>query len=114
MTGREVRGQYRFAERNGITVVEYSIHLARLPRRGVWFATFGNDLIVATHYINLRAGEFLYQRVALHVIAMRVAAQQDLYIAELMAKFFDRSANEGYRALETRIDENVPLLVVIR
>ena len=62
---------------------------------------------VLLHRHDLRLGQFFDQRVALHVVAMRVAAQENLDVGKFESQFLDRGANDRHRRLETAVDQNV-------
>jgi hypothetical protein len=58
---------------------------------------------------HLRAGNRLHRGVALLVIAVRVAAEQDLDVRELEPELLDRPLNRRHVALVGAVDQNVAL-----
>lgn len=66
----------------------------------------GNVLLHRHHF---RAGQLFDHRVAFHVIAMGVAAEQDPGVAEFESELFDVGLEERDRRLEVAINKDVAL-----
>src|SRR5262249_55540955 len=102
---REMRSKNRPAQTDRIAVVQHAIDGMRLPA--------GPDIVqcrdILCHRHNRRTCELLHERIACHVVGMRVAAEQNLDVRKLETEFLDSSANYRNRFLVITINKDVTL-----
>ena len=110
MARRQVRDERRAAERHRLAVVQHLVdrmrlaaRLHRLKRRHV-----------LGHRHHLRAGQLLDHGIAFLVVAVRVAAEQDLDVGELEPELLDRLLNRRHVALVVLLMRMLPCGVTTR
>jgi hypothetical protein len=95
----------RISQRHRFAVVQHPVDRVRLaPRR---HCLQRRDILGHRHH--LCAGQLLHRRVTFLMVAVGVAAEHDLDVAELEAQLFDRLLDERHIALERAVDQDVPL-----
>src|SRR6185437_719731 len=113
----EMRCQNRISQRHGITVVQHAVHfrcriqhLLSISVCEILVPARFHDWNVRVHNHILRTGQSLDLRGAGVMVKVRMADQQDLYIAKLEAEFLHTSPNSRHRLVQSSVDQNVPLL----
>src|SRR6201999_3817630 len=113
VAGRLPGDQGDAAELDLVAVVEDAVDLARVPAtrrvKVLALAPRGDHLVVAAHDEDLGAGRLLQSGVAGDVVGVGVAGEEDLDVGHLEAERLDRLLDEGDRALEAAVDEDVPV-----
>ena len=103
--GVRVRDERRAAERDGVAVVQHPVDRVRLSARLHAF----ERRHVLRHRHHLRAGQLLDERVAFLMIAVRMAAEQNLRVGELEPQLLDRLLDHRHVAFVRAVDEDVAL-----
>src|SRR5205814_7307647 len=70
-------------------------------------ASAGYHVGVLLHHLHARPGQLLDERMARHMIRVRMARKKDFDICELESQLFHASPNDGKRSFKTRIDQDV-------
>ena len=103
--GVSERGQCHVSQLHLVSVMQDSIDRM--------FLSAGPDALkrrnVFSHRHDLRAGLLLDERVAFHVVAVGMTAEDDLDVFESESEFGHRVADHGIVSLVVRVDEDVPL-----
>ncbi len=105
MAGHQPGGEDDIAQFHGVPVVDHFVD-------GMHFAAGGDafhHLHILGHDDHLGARHLLQRRVALHVVAVGVVAQNDLDVAGLEAHLRDRLGYHRHVPLVGGVDQDVPL-----
>ena len=101
----QTRHQGRAAQLHFVAIVQYAIDGMRLS---AW-RHLRNGRHILLHHHDLSAGRLFDACVAVHVIAVRVAAQQDLDICEFEAQFLHRRLDLRHSIVEIAVDQDVTI-----
>jgi hypothetical protein len=105
MTRRQVRDERGSAKRYRFAIVQHFVDRMFLAAR--LHGAQRRHVFGERHH--LRAGLCLHRRVALLVVAVRVAAEQDFDLRELETQLLDRLLNQRDVPLECAVDQDVAL-----
>ena len=98
-----MRGQGGTSQFDLVAIVQHAVDGMRLAA--------GRDLLqcrdVLLHRHHAGAGHFLDHRIGLHVVAVRVAAEDDLDVGEFESELLDARADHRHGLLEVGIDQDV-------
>jgi hypothetical protein len=105
VAGRQVRRECCAAERDLVAILQHAVDGMLLAS---WLhRSKTRDVLLHRHHLCSR--EFLDHGVALHVIAVGVAAEYDLHIGELEPELFDVRAQQRDAGFEVAVNEDVAL-----